>query len=60
MTTEQLTLDDPQPDQPAEESTDHHPSPADMRRAELRDLRNQHAGPRALRTAHTIPTGSYL
>ncbi|NEY33056.1 hypothetical protein GTU99_12790 [Streptomyces sp. PRKS01-65] len=59
MTVEQLTLDGSQPDQADEEPTDH-PSPADMRRAELRDLRNQRAGPRALRTAHTIPTGSYL
>jgi hypothetical protein len=59
VTGVQLALDcdptwtDGQPD-------DHTPTPFDLRQAELRDLRNQHAGPTALRTANTVPTGNYL
>jgi hypothetical protein len=60
VTAEQLALDcDPT------WTTDHQPSdrtptPADLRRAELADLRDQRAGIVRLRTAHTVPTRSYL
>jgi hypothetical protein len=60
VTGEQLALDcDPT------WTTDHQPSdrtptPADLRRAELADLRDQHASVVGLYRAHTVPTGSYL
>ena len=38
------------------EPGDHPPTPFDLRQHEMRDLRAQHAGPRALWTAHTVPT----
>ena len=59
MTAIQLELDDDltwldnEPD-------DHTPTPLDLRQTEIRDQRGQHAGPVRLRTAHTVPTGSYL
>lgn len=59
MTAVQLTLDDCNPawtDEPADRT----PSRFDCRQHELRDLHNQHAGPHAIRTAQTVPTGSYL
>ncbi|MFE0887876.1 hypothetical protein ACFW4Q_02375 [Streptomyces rochei] len=39
---------------------DRTPTLDDLRRAELDDLHDQGAGPKALRTAHTIDPGSYL
>lgn len=59
MTAVQLTLTDCDPawtDEPA----DHQPTRFDCRQHEMRDLHNQHAGPHALRTAHTVPTQEYL
>lgn len=41
-------------------TTDTPPPPGLLRLQELHDLQDQGAGPYALRTAHTIPTGSYL
>ena len=60
--TGQLTFDDCTPDWPATDQPpgDHAPSPFDLRQHEMRDLRDQRAGPVALRTAHTIDVGSYL
>lgn len=62
--TGQLSLDDCQPDWPVDPADhqpgDHTPSPFDLRQHEMRDLRDQHAGPLALWTAHTIDTGEYL
>lgn len=59
--TGQLALDDCQPDWPyPAEPGDHQPSPFDLRQHEMDDLRDQHAGPLALWTAHTIDTGEYL
>lgn len=70
MTGRQLTLDELCCEQPATDcdptwTAGHQfsgrtPTPADLRRAELSDLHDQGAGPAALRTAHTIPTGHYL
>lgn len=59
----QLTFDDCTPDwtNPADHQPgDHAPSPFDLRQHEMRDLRDQRAGPLALWTANTIDTGSYL
>lgn len=57
MTAVQLTLD---PDAWTDEPGDHQPSPFDCRQHEMRDLRGQAAGPHALWTASTVPTGRYL
>jgi hypothetical protein len=59
----QLTFDDCTPDwtNPVDhQPSDHAPSRFDLRQDEMRDLRDQHAGPRALWTARTIDVGSYL
>ena len=60
--TGQLTFDDCAPDwpEPEPQSSDRTPSRFDLRQDEMRDLRDQHAGPAALWTAHTIDVGSYL
>ncbi|GAB2731607.1 hypothetical protein [Streptomyces bullii] len=60
MSVEQLALDC-EPDWTDDyEPSDRTPTRTDMRRAELADLRDQGARITQLRTAHTIPTGSYL
>ncbi|MFC8423979.1 hypothetical protein ACFUN7_24390 [Streptomyces sp. NPDC057236] len=60
MTAEQLALDcDPSWSDDWQPS-DRTPTPFDLQQAELRDLRDQRASRRALWTAHTVPTGSYL
>lgn len=59
MTAVQLALDDCEPDwtDPSDHQPgDRTPTRFDCRQHELRDLHNQHAGPHALRTAHTVPT----
>lgn len=58
----QLTFDDCAPDWPVVEPrlSDRTPSRFALRQDEMRDLSDQHAGPRALWTAHTVPTGRYL
>ena len=59
----QLTFDDCAPDWPTpagHQPSDHTPSRSDLRQDEMRDLRDQCAGPLALWTAHTIDVGSYL
>lgn len=58
----QLTFDDCTPDWPDPDHPpgDHKPTRFDLRQHEMRDLRDQHAGPHALWTAHTINAGSYL
>lgn len=59
----QLTFDDCAPDWPESPDTqpgDRTPSRFALRQDEMRDLRDQRAGPVALRTAHTIDVGSYL
>lgn len=60
--TGQLAFDDCTPDwaTPEPQSGDHAPSPFDLRQDEMRDLRDQRAGPLALWTADTVPTGRYL
>jgi hypothetical protein len=61
--TGQLTFDDCAPDWPSpvdHQPDDHTPSRFDLRQDEMHDLRDQHAGPVALWTAHTIDVGSYL
>lgn len=60
-TTEELPglTFDPEPDNDHQPS-DHTPTPFDLRQHEMRDLQAQGAGPHALRTAHTVPTGEYL
>lgn len=63
MTATQLTLDDCEPDwhYPGDgEPGDSAPTRFDCRQHEMRDLRDQHASPVALWTAHTIDPGSYL
>lgn len=60
MTGQQFTLDcDPIWDTEYEPS-DRTPTPFDLRQAEMRDLRDQGPGPRALWTATTINTEDYL
>lgn len=58
----QLSLDDCTPDwdEPEPEDGDRTPSQYHVRQQEMYDLHNQGAGPYALRTAHDVPTGSYL
>ena len=56
MTGVQLALDDHEPDQPSDRT----PTPADLRRHEMCDLRDQGVGPYGLWTADTVPTGRYL
>ena len=48
-----LLWDDEPPD-------DHTPTRFDLRQAEIRDLKNQGPGPKALWTAHTINAPEYL
>jgi hypothetical protein len=67
MTAVQLALCEPTWDpEPDDEDDDgpwcntRTPTQHDLRRAELADLHDQGAGPYALRTATTVPTGSYL
>ncbi|MFJ9740859.1 hypothetical protein [Streptomyces sp. NPDC101166] len=69
MTGRQLTLDDALPEQPPAvcdpvwtdcQPTRRTPTPADLRRAELSDLRGQEASVYGLYTADTVPTGHYL
>lgn len=60
MTARQIALDC-DPDQTDDwEPSDRTPTRFDLRQAEIRDMRDQGPGPKALWTAHTIPTGSYL
>jgi hypothetical protein len=40
--------------------SDRHPTRFDCRQHEMRDLRGQAVGPRALWTAETVPTQEYL
>lgn len=54
-----LEAADCEPD-PDPTPADRTPTPSDLRRHEMGDLRDQHAGPHALWTAQTVPTGSYL
>ena len=56
MTGVQLALDDHEPDQPSDRT----PTRFDLREHEMHDLRDQGAGPVALWTADTVPTGRYL
>lgn len=59
----QLTFDDCAPDWPEpvdQQPDDHTPARFDQRQQEMRDLRDQGAGPVALWTAHTIDVGRYL
>ena len=58
----QLAFDDCTPDWPVldPQPGDHAPSRFDLRQDEMRDLRDQRAGPLALWTAHNVPTGRYL
>ncbi len=59
----QLTFDGCTPDWPVpvdHQPSGHTPSRFDLRQEEMRDLRDQRAGPLALWTAHTIDVGSYL
>lgn len=58
----QLTFDDCAPDWTVVEPQPggHTPTRFDLRQDEMRDLRDQHAGPLALWTAHTVDVGSYL
>ena len=59
----QLAFDDCTPDwteAAGHQPGDHTPTRFDLRRHEMRDLRDQHAGPAALWTAHTIDAGEYL
>ena len=59
----QLTFDDCAPDWPGPSDRqfgDHTPTRFDLRQDEMRDLRDQHAGPLALWTADNVPTGRYL
>lgn len=58
----QLTFDDCTPDWPAldPQPDGHAPSRFALRQDEMRDLRDQHAGPLALWTADNVPTGRYL
>lgn len=60
MTAEQLALDCDPTWTTDYQPTDRTPTPVDLRQAEIRDMRDQGPGPRALWTAHTIPVGSYL
>ncbi|HEY9353652.1 MAG TPA: hypothetical protein VIP28_10390 [Nocardioides sp.] len=57
---EQLTLDDAPTWPTHSEPADHTPTPFDCRQHEMWDLRYQGAGPAALWTAHTLPTGDLL